>query len=244
MSTLAPTLYLSPHCDDIAYSLAGRILAGEEATGQEIIGPGIVVTIFTQSDFAPYASHGLARLDTDAITQLRRTEETAFCHALNLESVPLPLAEAPLRGERTIDDVFVTDTTARLDPIISSVVSLLETLAEQRRPGRVYAPLGISGHIDHLVTRFAAESVFGAKRCSLLLYEDLPYAGELPADACRAELERLAVGLRPALTPAGDWLPAKLHLLSGYTSQVASKDLQAVISHTERIGGERVWCRG
>jgi LmbE family N-acetylglucosaminyl deacetylase len=235
MSKPVSALYLSPHCDDIAYSLAGRILSHGYRAAQ-----GLVVTMFTQSNFAPYAAPDL---DTNEITRLRRGEEAAFCDALNLQVVSLPLSEAPLRGYWTTGALFVTREAARLDPVIATVEVWLQALARQYEPDEVYAPLGIGGHVDHLVARLAAQSVFGT-RCRLLLYEDLPYAGELVEEARLAELEQAAAGLRSMLIPSGDWLAAKLKLLRLYSSQVAAKDLQTVSAYTDLIGGERVWFQG
>ncbi|WP_323120516.1 PIG-L family deacetylase [Burkholderia alba] len=229
----APVLYLSPHRDDIAYSLAGRILGAAAPRAA-----GVAVAVFTRSNFAPYARPGL---DTAAITRLRGAEESRACRALRLRSLSLPFAEAPLRGYRTTDALFVDDAVATRDPVVDALVRCLTTLNAMFRPRAVYAPLGIGGHVDHLVTRVAAQAAF-ASQCPVWLYEDLPYAGELDEHAYGAELARRTGRARPALTPNGAWLTDKLRVLAGYASQVARKDLCAVVAHTHRIGGERVWC--
>lgn len=229
----APVLYLSPHRDDIAYSLAGRLLCAAASRSA-----GVAVTVFTRSNFAPYARPGLG---IAAITRLRGAEDAEAYRALRLRSLSLPFAEAPLRGYRTVDALFVDDAVAMRDPAVGALVRHLTTLNAMLRPRAVYAPLGIGGHVDHLVTRVAAQAAF-ASRCEVWLYEDLPYAGELDARAYGTELARRTGRARPALTPNGAWLADKLRVLAGYTSQVARKDLCAVVAHTYRIGGERVWC--
>lgn len=230
---MKPTvLYLSPHRDDIAYSLAGRILAGTDPAES-----GIAMTVFTKSTFAPYAEPGLGM---DEITALRRMEEERFCRALNLECAGLSFAEAPLRGYKTVDDLFVSHSQAWNDPIIPSLLSEFRALVGRIRPERVYAPLGIAGHVDHLATRFAAQMAF-EDACPLLFYEDLPYVGELAGEALQSELELATRGLHPEMTPVGGWFPEKVRLLNGYASQVAEKDVQSVISYTNSIGGERAW---
>ncbi|MCG8295102.1 PIG-L deacetylase family protein [Pseudomonas entomophila] len=235
MSSRGEAWLLSPHCDDIAYSMAGRLLGGAER------GQGIrLLTIFSQSRFAPYAQ----RLNTQAqISRWRQAEEARFCAALHLAHECLDLAEAPLRGYPDVDSLFVDDGAVPEDPVLERLEQRLRQRLEQARPARVYAPLGIGGHVDHLLTRRAAQRVF-ADVCPLLFYEDLPYAGELSADALAQQLTRTTQGLRPLLTPLADWLPEKLRHLAGYASQVAEKDLASVATHAHLIGGERVWTLG
>lgn len=235
MSGQGGTWLLSPHCDDIAYSLVGRLLSGAEP------GQGVhVLTIFSQSRFAPYAP----ALTTQAqVSSWRQAEEARFCTALNLAHECLDLPEAPLRGYPNAESLFIDDGAIPGDPVLERLEQLLRQRLEQGTPARVYAPLGIGGHVDHLLTRQAAQRVF-ADVCPLLFYEDLPYAGELSPHALAQQLARTAQGLRPLLTPLADWLPEKLRYLAGYASQVAEKDLASVATHAHSIGGERVWTLG
>lgn len=235
MNAVGNTWLLAPHCDDIAYSLAGRLFSGAEG------GRGMqLLTIFSRSCFAPYAPY----VTTEAqITALRQDEESRFCAALHLEHDCLDLAEAPLRGYPDVDSLFAEDGVTPNDPVLECLEQRLRQRLKAAAPARVFAPLGIGGHVDHLITRAAAQRVFGGV-CPLLFYEDLPYAGELqPAELSR-QLARDAQGLRPLLTPLGDWLPDKLERLAGYASQVAPKDLESVKTHAHLIGGERVWTLG
>ncbi|QXH33890.1 PIG-L deacetylase family protein [Pseudomonas muyukensis] len=235
MSRRGEVWLLSPHCDDIAYSLAGRLLSGAER-GQHVR----LLTIFSQSRFAPYAPTLRSQAQ---ISRWRQAEEARFCDALHLAHECLDLAEAPLRGYPDVDSLFIADGATPEDPELERLEQRLRQRLEQARPARVYAPLGVGGHIDHLLTRRAAQRVFAAI-CPLLFYEDLPYAGELSAHALAQQLAHTAQGLRPLLTPLADWLPEKLRHLAGYASQVAEKDLAAVATHAHSIGGERVWTLG
>ncbi len=230
-------LLLSPHCDDIAYSLAGQILAGDLLVSAETGAPPHLLTLFSQSTFAPYAP---GSVDRRRITALRLAEDGAFCQALGLTHDWLPLAEAPLRGYPDVDSLFVEAEQASRDPVLEELTRRLASQAERSPPTRVYAPLGIGGHVDHLVTRLAAQRVFDG-HCPLYFYEDLPYAGELAPGEREGALASCARGLRPWLTPLGDWLREKVALLMGYRSQVAEKDIQSVVTHAFHIGGERVW---
>ena len=53
----------------------------------------------------------------------------------------------------------------------ATLAALAEAFAALPAAGRVYLPLGVGGHVDHLATRRAAERVFTAP----LYYEEYPY---------------------------------------------------------------------
>ena len=225
-------LCLSPHCDDIAYSLAGRLLRGREAGPKRL-----AVAVFTRSMFAPYASPGLKDRD---ISALRRQEDELFCAELGLARFDLQFDEAPLRGYSTTEALFTTSALARTDRVLNALTREFIRLAAQWSPVRVYVPLGIGGHVDHLLTKQAAIAAFSSST-QLLFYEDLPYAGELTASELEIDFGANVRGMTSELTPIETWLSTKLRLLSGYESQVAQKDLRAVATYTNSIGGERVW---
>jgi LmbE family N-acetylglucosaminyl deacetylase len=235
MSERSRTLLLAPHCDDIAYSLAGRLLSGAESGARLQL-----LTIFSESRFAPYAPGVTSQAQVSA---LRHAEESRFCAALHLEHARLGLAEAPLRGYPDLDSLFIDSDLPLEDPMVACLEQRLRQHIEDDAPARVFAPLGVGGHVDHRVTRAAAQRVFG-NACALFFYEDLPYAGELSASELDRQLTRDAQGLRPLLTPLGDWLQDKLERLAAYPSQVAGKDLESVVTHAHLIGGERVWTLG
>ncbi len=235
MSERGHSLLLGPHCDDIAYSLAGRLISGAES-GRHLQ----LLTIFSESRFAPYAPGVTSQAQVSA---LRHAEESNFCAALHLEHARLGLAEAPLRGYPDVDSLFIDSDVLLEDPMVACLEQCLRQRIERGVPARVFAPLGIGGHVDHRITRAAAQRVFG-NVCPLFFYEDLPYAGELAPAELDRQLARDAQGLRPLLTPLGDWLSDKLECLAAYASQVAGKDLESVVTHAHLIGGERVWTLG
>lgn len=235
MSERGHSLLLGPHCDDIAYSLAGRLISGAES-GRHLQ----LLTIFSESRFAPYAPGVTSQAQVSA---LRHAEESNFCAALHLEHARLGLAEAPLRGYPDVDSLFIDSDVFLEDPMVACLEQCLRQRIERSVPARVFAPLGIGGHVDHRITRAAAQRVFG-NVCPLFFYEDLPYAGELAPAELDRQLARDAQGLRPLLTPLGDWLSDKLECLAAYASQVAGKDLESVVTHAHLIGGERVWTLG
>lgn len=78
---------------------------------------------------------------------------------------------------------------------------------------QVVAPLGIGGHVDHLIARKACEQVFGA--ASLAYYADMPYA--------RAPWRWRAAQCRQAALSRRSWRwisPRKQQVLRAYASEM------------------------
>ncbi|WP_437605113.1 hypothetical protein WMF20_28515 [Sorangium sp. So ce834] len=234
-ATARDVLLISPHCDDIAYSMAGRLLAGREDPRRchmEIV--------FSVSAFAPYAEPPLSSVE--AITARRASEDASFARALGLERGAMGLEEAPIRdGITDVDGLFVTDAVAQNHPFARTLRGYLRPLL-RRSWSRIYAPLGLGGLLDHLLVRDAVliERPPGA---ALFLYEDQPYAGELSDAEYHREVARLARGMTPDYVAEDGWLIQKTQLLRLYRTQVAEKDVAAVMRATQRIGGERAFRR-
>jgi hypothetical protein len=110
---------------------------------------------------------------------------------------------------------------------------------------QIYVPLTAGNHVDHRLTRLAAEQVFGDR---LIYYEDYPYAAEEGA-------------VTAVLTPTPDhWQPntvalsatavqAKIEAIWAYASQRSTffatrADLEDKNkAHADLVGGERQWQR-
>lgn len=227
-------LLVAPHADDIAYSLGGHLAAG--------LFPGpatALATVFSTSAFAPYDTSTSNTIE--AISALRRREDEAFVKLYNLRLESLGLEEAPVRlGLSDPSDVFVDvcdNAEYTNNPEVWRIVDRLSQLATTDT--RVYVPLGIGGHLDHLLVRAAAHMAFAPNQ--LFFYEDVPYAGEIPFADYRRQCCVLAEGLESSTLPSGHWLGRKIAGLSIYTSQVSSKDLASVRQAAIRADGERTW---
>ena len=170
-------IYLSPHHDDICFSLA--------ATVQRRRG-GQLVNLFTR------AEHVLARTrlprNREArvreVTRLRTTEDQEFAAESSLTRHDLMLDEPALLGIHAFD-------TTNLDPEIKllqgPLMELLQGFFLRQGPAgsALFCPMGIGGHRNHLSTLIAvAENLPRLKRsCRIFLYEDLPYASNPVARA-------------------------------------------------------------
>jgi hypothetical protein len=149
----APALLLSPHCDDAVLSCWSVLASGA---------PLAVVNVFAGVPAAGVASTWEAILgvpDTAARTRLRIDEDTRALAVTGRQAVNLPLLDSQLR-ER--GDAPSLD---ELDRALAAAVTAAS---------RVYAPAGIGGQGDHVITRRYARSLLAAGM-PVSLYAELPY---------------------------------------------------------------------
>lgn len=161
-------IYLSPHHDDIAFSL-GALVAREPG--------GTLVDLFTRSGYVAGMSwrDPISTARVDEISALRRLEDAAFAERFALERLDLGLAEPSLHGRDPFAAGGVAeDAEALREPLAAALAGLLE-----RGPCRVFCPAAIGGHVNHLATRAVVLELWPALGAGheLLFYEDLPYAG-------------------------------------------------------------------
>ena len=229
-------LLVSPHADDVAYSLGGHLASGRLRAERCVL-----LTVFGRSDFAPYARPRPGGVTET--TRLRAGEDVAFARHRGLELHRMDLEEAPLReGITDMKDLFVSPAAwgAATEPnewLERLVVELGPLVSEY---ATVYGPLGVGGQFDHVLVRRVLQRSLGGG-AALRLYEDVPYAGEISLNEYRSYLLTLTPGLEPETLTEDGWLEEKIESLALYESQVAEKDLASVREAARRVGGERVW---
>jgi hypothetical protein len=205
-------LYLSPHYDDITFSLGALALT---------LGRGRIVNLFTRDAYAP--RHGI-RWATDGPTvaravALRAAEDARFAAACGLVRADLGLDSAALRGRGSRDLAGVPDDRRQLAGPLGALLARTTAAAP---PGALFVPAGIGGHSNHVATMaYIADARHAlAGRWRLFFYEDLPYAAS--AAARRQGLLRL-LDRMPGTRPVRHVLPldagAKLPLINLYASQ-------------------------
>jgi hypothetical protein len=121
---------------------------------------------------------------------------------------------------------------------------LARQLAQLPPATHVYAPLGVGNHVDHQLTRLAAELWQPA---GLRYYEDYPYAKQ--EGAVTAVLGQLDAWQPESIPLTAEALHRKCAAIYAYDSQMSSffrdaADLAAQVAwYAEQVGGERVWGR-
>jgi LmbE family N-acetylglucosaminyl deacetylase len=261
-------LYLSPHFDDVALSCGGQVFR-HAAIGDSVL---VVTVMAAEPPAGPQSetvqslhrrwADSLGGAPPEAIVAQRRAEDRAAFQMLRADVLHLVFLDCIYRAGPAGDPLYPgpTDMFGEFNPADADVIDAVAgALAALPPAGQIYGPLGIGRHVDHGVTRRAAERVFG----NVAYYEDYPYT--MAAGAVEAVLPPEARGDWSAETM---WLTetalvAKISAVAAYRSQLSSfftgpEDLAAklrdegrrVMAETEAggerapdwaVGGERLW---
>jgi LmbE family N-acetylglucosaminyl deacetylase len=212
-SERAHFLLLSPHPDDIAWSL-GATIERLRQRGARLS----TLTFFTRSRYAPsHACQGVA-----GVTETRAREEQAWADAVGVRLLRGMLEDASLRG---FDDDTECGAVPEPEIVWAATGLLCDTLA-RLRPDAVFVPGSRGGHVDHSAVRSAAEAQ--SSGVPLLYYDDLPYAAASPLTCARNRV----------VIPIDDYWPAKEDGMRHFASQAWHEILPLVRTHAERVGGE------
>ena len=169
-------IYLSPHLDDAALSCGGLIW--EQVRSGDRVG---VLTICAgdppAGEISPFARSLHERWGTESGSMVhRRTEDLASCAVLGAQAVHLPIRDCIYRQDPS-GAAFLYDSeeslTGSLHPADQAVIQSLRVELQQRLPEQAFVvcPLAIGDHVDHHLTRAAAERLSRP----LYYYVDYPY---------------------------------------------------------------------
>jgi len=167
-------VYLSPHPDDVCYSLG--ILASRRKAGT-------LLTVCSSSRFA-VSTIVLSQDPTERlrqVTALRKSEDRRFADSVGLQLVSLGLADAPVRGRKPSDNSHISeDATYFEGPMLQAIQAAGAGRPPALRPW-LFCPLGVGGHADHLTVLAVVLKNLEQLRSThrLAFYEDLPYASRL-----------------------------------------------------------------
>jgi LmbE family N-acetylglucosaminyl deacetylase len=252
---LAPRMiFLAPHPDDAVLSCGGWIYQ----LAQDGERP-IVITLFggdraqaaSLSDFARSLQERW-QLGDDAPAR-RRDEDRAACDRLGCYLIHLPFADAVYRAGENGQPLYETEEAIfgeiREGSIIDRVAEALRPRVRKVLNARLVIPLTAGNHVDHVITRLAAERL----NEDTLYYEDYPYA-EQPermthvwGDAAGAADEWVSesIGL------SADELHARIEAFVLYRSQISTfyrndeEVAQRLRAYAELVGegrpAERYW---
>jgi LmbE family N-acetylglucosaminyl deacetylase len=240
-------IYLSPHLDDVALSCAGQVWR-RTAVGERVL----IVTMMAgdppDSPLSPFAQllHDRWALAADAVAA-RRAEDIAACQIMGAEWRHGPAPDCvyrrdPQSGEPlypTVDSIF-----AAVHPAEEALRAALSRWLSQLPPAKAwYLPLTVGAHVDHQLTRQAAEET--ANRPPCYYYEDYPYAQKAGALALAlGETETWGVKTVELTETA---VQIRFQAAAAFVSQVSTffsdqADLERQIGdYIERVGGERYY---
>lgn len=233
---MARVLILSPHCDDIAFSLGASMMARE--WGDDVTG----AVIFSESR---YSLRNGWNNDTAAQTAVRNAEERSAAALAGYRVEFLGFPEPGVRpGYTQVTDIFSADRDFTRDGVWEGMDTRLHALLgefDAAGGGIVLSPLGVGRHVDHRMTAAAFHATLPQlPRVTPAFYEDLPYAARFTSQEIR-RLVPADLALRPVLFGRGT-LDDKLRVLAAHASQVSEDDYDSVAAHWDCRGhAELVW---
>ena len=221
---LAPRMvFLAPHPDDAVLSCGGWIYQLAQ-NGER----PIVITIFggDRSEGAPLSDFARTLQErwqlVDDAPARRRDEDRAACDRLGCYLIHLPFADAVYRADEYGQPLYASE-----EAIFGAIreASIIDRVAEALRPrvrkvsnARLVIPLTAGLHVDHVITRLAAERL----NEDALYYEDYPYA-EQP--------ERMTHVWGSAAGAAAEWASESI----GLSEDALHAKIEAFLCHRSQI---------
>jgi LmbE family N-acetylglucosaminyl deacetylase len=235
-------IYLSPHFDDVALSLGGLIFE-QTRSGQNVTILTICAGDPPSGDFSPFAEslHVRWGIGREAIRE-RRAEDIESCRRLGASYHHLKIPDCIYRRSSRTKEHLYNSESALWIPVHPDEALLIDDISSKIREiqpfkGALICPLTLGNHVDHRLTRAAAERV----DVPLQYYADYPYV-------VKADLSSIATDLKPmkyTITPDG--MLAWQDAVAAHRSQISTfwKDLDemgsAIQMFYQQMGGIWLW---
>lgn len=222
-------LFISPHLDDVVFSCGGYAYR-LAASGKKVI----IATVFTADDSSAQPTSWLAKRYSrgwnlgDNPFAARRQEDLVAARSLGVQAVHLGFLDAIYRRDADGMPLYTRTVTnfpphahdwQILEPALQATLRDLKERSENERVVMI-CPLGVGGHVDHLIVRQAVEAISDPQ--DRLYYEDFPYSIQADGlDSSRVGEAHRTRGLHPVLirlNPAE--ADARQRAMACYPSQV------------------------
>ncbi len=240
-------IYLSPHLDDAVLSCGGSIKQLTQAN-KTVLVVSVTAGDPPAGELSTYAKslHQRWRLAANDIAR-RRSEDIDACHLLGADWIHWNIPDCIYRLHDMSGEPLYTSDEALFDSLDVSEAHLITVLSRYMVSlpafDSVYAPLAVGNHVDHQLTKLAAELWLDAR--SIRYYEDFPYSRTVHAvDVALGDVDRWNSTIM-RLDPSS--VEAKIEAIACYKSQISTffldyPDLvQQVNSHIRELDGERQW---
>lgn len=239
-------IFISPHLDDAVLSCGAIIyyLIHQQHHTVEIW------TIFAgdppEGPLSPFAKQLHERWNTGGRAPIiRRAEDKIACNRLGATARHFAYPDCIYRFHPKTDQHLISKNDDLFGQISPEEIPLIEEIAQKLQkeipPTSVLVlPLGVGGHIDHIITRQAAEKLSFVKYyCA-----DFPYAGDHPEDIP----QKLPAGAKSFRFPLNNQtLATWQYAVEAYSSQVStfwpalSEMYQAIELYSHSEVGNCLW---
>ncbi len=213
---------ISPHQDDAALSL-GNFIVRRRPTSINI------VNCYTVSEYSPFHQ----RLNRVGVMKKRSEEDKIFRNhkrGANIRLINLNEPDGPIRLNTGDMETLLTERVFS-DRDIEHLSSLRREMAGHLK-GMLLLPLGIGGHIDHILACIAGLSLI--KEYTLFaFYLDVPYWLRVSLERVQQRARYIEAFAGISLTPHIDSLPEawdKRLLSQIYSSQITEKEVLQIVN--------------
>ncbi|CAG0998651.1 MAG: GlcNAc-PI de-N-acetylase [Candidatus Methanoperedens nitroreducens] len=220
------TILVSPHSDDIAYSIGGTLL-------QNFFNrPILMVTIFTKSNYSPCIKIS----GSEIISKLRHLEDIGFTDKLEMGYQGLNFNEPPLRGYSRMG--IFTNNNPDSDPIYTEVHNSLLKLIKSYPCDLIVSPMGLGNHIDHIMLCDICCRIAKENNIRIVFYEDLQYASMLTLKQIKIRAYSINPNLKYFNINISPIFNNKIENMKFYKTQARRTVFTLIKSHALRLGIE------
>lgn len=237
-------IYLSPHLDDVALSCGGLVWEQAHAGDQ--------VSIWTicagdppTGPFSPYAQSLHQRWETGPqAVAMRREEDQTSCKIMGASSYHFPIADCIYRTDINGNHLYQSEEAilGEIHPAERDLITTLVDLLTRELPQGVVlvSPMALGGHVDHRLTRAAAERIGHP----LWFYADFPYVVK---DNVQLDSPDISSGNPHLFTISEDGLEAWVNAVRAHHSQISTfwPDMDAmqfaIEDYSQHVGGVLLW---
>ncbi len=225
------TVLVSPHSDDIAYSIGGALLQNY------FYKPVLMVTIFTRSNFTRSNFSLCFKLDnSEMISRMRHLEDVQFTTKNDVRFLSFPFPEASMRGmsRQEIFSNIIPDSYT----IFSDVYHSLSELIKSYSCDLIVSPMGLGNHIDHVMVSNICNKIAQENNKKIVFYEDLPYATFLTSKKIKMRASAISPDLKPFKVNISKVYKNKLTNLDLYKTQIRPDFRTRIKLHALRLSLE------
>lgn len=161
--------FISPHLDDVALSCT-KAVSALRRQGFNVH----IITLFSTSD----NPKRIGNKPWEKVSyEERKKEDLKACEMLVARATHADFLDAPYRHRKfgNFNSLF-SSSTEDYPQLIQDLASKIVSLIQEYRPMKIFAPLGIGWHIDHLLTFAAVQKLrVPYPTIEFYYYEDRPY---------------------------------------------------------------------
>ena len=219
------TILISPHSDDIAYSIGGALLHNFFKR------PILMLTVFTKSNYSP----SIKMSNSEIISKVRCLEDVEFADKLQIKLQSFNFSEPPLRGY-SHKEMFTSNHNS--DPVYTEVYFALSKLIKLYQCELIVSPMGLGNHVDHINLSNICNRIAKENNLQIVFYEDLHYASHLTLKRIKERANTISPNLQYYNINITPKFYNKLENVELYKTQASRASNIMIKLHALRLGME------